>query len=188
MPRIEVKPLCYLVLALILVLVPIQLALSWCFAVWFHELGHFCALRCFGHRVYCLRFGLLGVQMETERLSGMKGMLCALAGPAFSAMLLLFRRIFPVLALCGLFHCLVNLLPVMPLDGGRFLSLALERIPEKHRFRILRLVEMVICVTVFCVGGYLTLIRYMGVIPLFACGFLAIRRKLSCKQQRQIVQ
>ncbi len=99
-----------------------------------HELGHIVALRLFGLRVrrfsadvrgLCIEYGGLGTPLEH--------ILCALAGPAaglafaFAASFFARRNGNEALAVSAgvsLLLSLFNLLPVLPLDGGRIFSIA----------------------------------------------------------------
>ena len=62
-------------------------------------------------------------------------LICILAGPAASLLLLCLARIFPRVAICGLIQGCYNLLPIAPLDGGRALHCLLSLL-EKRQFRL----------------------------------------------------
>lgn len=128
---------------------PVQISAGFCLlAAWFaaangwqmlvtvlgaaavHELGHFLVLRRLGAAISGFRIGMLGAVLETDsaRLSYGGELLAVLAGPAANLLCALLltalggsRWAVPVGAhlVLGLF----NLLPVLPLDGGRALYL-----------------------------------------------------------------
>ena len=92
-----------------------------------HELGHILAARIFGSRVDTITFNITGAELRfsyTGVLSyGMENMI-ALAGPAVNLLvgvsaLCLGGHLFAAVSFgLGLF----NLVPILPLDGGRLLS------------------------------------------------------------------
>lgn len=125
--RIRVDPLAALAFALgwfldgeglIACMVPAALA---------HELGHLLALRLCRTRVHTLRLGLLGAELcYSGALGRGETVLCAAAGPAAGLVYALAACALggPFLLRSGAASlCLsaFNLLPVLPLDGGRIL-------------------------------------------------------------------
>ena len=105
--------------AFLLLTLPLNWLLSALAAAAFHELCHGAAILLLGGRIWGVRIGSGGAVMETEPLSSGKELVCALAGPAGSLLLVLTFRIFPRVAVCALVQGAFNLLPVFPLDGGR---------------------------------------------------------------------
>ncbi len=75
--------------------------------------------------------GPLGAKIESYGLSGTGELLCILAGPVGSLMLLLVLRVLPTLGLFGLIQGFFNLLPVYPLDGGRAVVCIWNRLRER---------------------------------------------------------
>lgn len=110
-----------ILLALMLLLLPLQWVLAAVLAGCFHEGCHYLAIRLLGGRVYGLRLGSGGAKMEVEYLPPAKELIAALAGPIGSALLVVLVKWMPRLAICGFAHCVFNLLPLFPLDGGRAL-------------------------------------------------------------------
>ena len=108
-------------------------------------------------------------------------LICALAGPGGS--LLLGLAPIPELAVCGLIQGLFNLIPLMPMDGGRALGCLLELTVPGHQGSIQNTLE-------FLVLGVL-----MGLILVFRAGLagfgvwmLLVMRKFPCKQGRKALQ
>ena len=122
--------------AFLLLTLPLNWLLSALAAAAFHELCHGAAILLLGGRIWGVRIGAGGAVMETEPLSSGKELVCALAGPAGSLLLVLTFRIFPRVAVCALVQGAFNLLPVFPLDGGRALRCALARFCPKWANRI----------------------------------------------------
>ena len=98
-----------------------------------HELGHYWVLRRLHARVTAIRITALGAEMQVAgRLSYGGELLAAAAGPVSNLLLaaaigLLGRWWEPLYLLAGAQAVLgcFNLLPILPLDGGRMLWLAL---------------------------------------------------------------
>jgi len=114
-------------LALLLITLPLPWVAAAILAAAVHEGGHWCAVRLLGGKTQSLWVGLRGARMEAVLPSPRRELLAILAGPAASLSLLLLIRVFPRLSLCGLVQGVFNLLPIVPLDGGRALRLLLRR-------------------------------------------------------------
>lgn len=108
-------------LAAMLLLLPLQWVLAAVLAACLHECCHYLAIRALGGEVYGLRLGFGGAKMEAAPLPPGKELVAALAGPVGSASLVVLSRWLPRLAVCGFVHCVFNLLPLFPFDGGRVL-------------------------------------------------------------------
>lgn len=109
-----------------------------------HEYGHALTSRYFGQkpRIHLVAFGGL-TYPEGKRIRGWREFLVVLNGPIFGFILFLlaffvlstgffenlfFLITFKIMAWVNLFWTLVNLLPVMPLDGGQLLRVIFESI------------------------------------------------------------
>ncbi|MCP5505804.1 MAG: site-2 protease family protein [Chlamydiales bacterium] len=109
-----------------------------------HEYGHALTSRYFGQkpRIHLIAFGGL-TYPEGKRLRGWREFLVVLNGPLFGFCLFLIALFilstgyfenpfvvitFKIMAWVNLFWTLVNLLPVMPLDGGQLLRVIFESI------------------------------------------------------------
>lgn len=97
-------------------------------AVLVHELGHVLFLRLQGKRLTRVRVALSGLTLDyAGNLRGMDALLCCGAGPLFglayaAATLSSQQRFFQLSGTVSLLLSLFNLLPVLPLDGGRIVA------------------------------------------------------------------
>ena len=151
-------------------------------AVCAHELGHLLALRLCARRLTRLRLGFMGLEMDyAPRLEGMRCALCALAGPLAGLVYALAacaagRDFWLLSGALSLALTAFNLLPSLPLDGGR---IAISLLPE----RVARAVSRVTALALLGFG-VLALVsrRSAALLPaglwLTACNFAARKRDL----------
>lgn len=144
-----------------------------------HELGHVLAARCFGGRAVALSFTVTGAELKFSYPAGLSygaESIIALAGPAVNLLvgigaLLLSARLLAVTSLAiGLF----NLVPILPLDGGRILSNLL------CEFVGIRAAECAVpvCAAVF-IGflfgvGLIAAVHYANIVLLILSGWLFV--------------
>lgn len=127
----------FLLGALALFVLPMKWVLSAAAAALFHEVCHMIILRLLGGRILSVRVSFYGCRIMTGPMEDWKQICSILAGPTGSLALLLLRRKLPLIALCGLIQGLFNMLPMLPLDGGRLLRLFLYRLQPDCAERIL---------------------------------------------------
>ena len=132
-----------------------------------HEAGHAVVLLAFGARLRRLRLDIFGLRMDYRGRLGAGALLCsALAGPAAG---LLYA--FPAMAAAGrgvkmsgaisLLLSVFNLLPALPLDGGRVMSTMCAARTVRKCSRVTALLLMA--------GGLWALFEY-GSLSLLAIG------------------
>lgn len=132
--RLQISPLVPLLLALFVWLSSPALLGALLLAALCHELGHYVVLRWLGGWVRQLRISIWGAEMRMGgRLSYGGELLAAAAGPVVNLLLGAafsaagrWSELLYLLAGAQLVLGLFNLLPILPLDGGRLLWLGIS--------------------------------------------------------------
>lgn len=173
--------------ALMVLILPLPWLLAIVLAVAIHEICHLICLKVCRVCVYGIRIGLHGAAIETAAMSPFQELVCAAAGPMGSFLCLFFVRSFPMLAICGLFQGIYNLLPVYPLDGGRMLHAVAAGIAPMHADKICKIASH--CTFAAIILGSLYLyFRTKGLFFLTLAGYFllpsAICRKTPCKDRQ----
>lgn len=183
--RIRVTAAACIAGAVMFLSIPLRWLIAWLLAAAFHEGFHCLALWICGRRVESIFVDWNGAKIYTEDLATWETVLCALAGPAGSLMLLLPGRIFPEFALCILLQSTFNLLPISSLDGGRALLGALECfLPQEHAEMIFRLAETILCMLLALAGVWMAFRWKVGVFLLLVVAAVTgkrKKRKIPCK-------
>ncbi len=129
-----------------------------------HECGHLVVLLFCGGKPEKIVFHAFGVSINTNvyKLSSDKMLLTAMGGPALSFLLAgLFYFVYPPLFSPNLCIGLVNLLPILPLDGGRILGNMLAKVLGRKGSRtVMRYLGMCFCTLAIPTG--LLLFAYSG--------------------------
>lgn len=118
------------------------------FACVIHELGHWTMIFLVGGKVTALRITAIGAEMKldtTRSLSYGKEVSVALAGPAVNLMTAGFCALNGWHLFAGLNLCfgVLNLIPILPLDGGRALMFSLAFLGSRTTDRIIQVVSVV---------------------------------------------
>lgn len=174
--------------ALLIMTLPLRWLFAALTAAVFHEFCHFLAVKLLGGKVLDVCIGPGGAVMQTLPMSRGREFLCALAGPMGSILLVCLCRTFPRVAFCALVQAAYNLLPVFPLDGGRALRCALERLTPKWADRICRWVETGTLAALGVAALIASFWKRLGIMPLIVFLLLAMKRNRPCKLRRFRVQ
>lgn len=120
--KIQLRPEFCIALAAVILFLPFPWVFGWMMSVAIHEFGHYVCLRILNIDVFRVCVGLKGVSMLTAAMSERQELVCALSGPIASFLLFLVCKWLTPMAICAGFHCLFNLIPIPPMDGGRVLA------------------------------------------------------------------
>lgn len=142
--------------------------LAFLIAAVFHEVCHILTVYALHGSVIRMTVKPAGCVLETTRMAQGHQFLSILAGPMGSLSLLLLCRIMPKIAVCGLFHGLYNLLPIMPLDGGRMLRLILNQFLPKQADRIMKMVLWGSCILFDCLALWFCIAASVGPMVCFS--------------------
>ena len=152
--------------ALLYCLAPIDKLLAVLLPVIFHELGHILALRLLGLRICRFKIELKGLCLEYRGYTGGLGhALAAAAGPALGLLYALAASLLAarygnswleLTAGVSLLLSAFNLLPALPLDGGRILyHLSAALFGERAAARVTDIVSLAVGTALLGLGTYL---------------------------------
>ena len=183
--RISVSPVCYLVVAIGLLLIPVRWMAAWVLAVTVHEVSHCLAIWITGCPIYAIRISLGGAEIQTGYMGAWSELFCTLAGPLGAMVLLIFARYIPFTAVCVLIQSIFNLLPIYPFDGGRIVQCLTEKIfGIVISVKILSIIRYVTYIAMTACAIWLALQFDLGIIPILLCALIILRtdiRKRPCK-------
>lgn len=152
-PRFTAESGFYLYLAILLLLVPFRWVLAMGISVGIHELGHIVAISFMKIPVLQVSLKALRIQIHTQSMTPSQELICAAAGPLAGSMLILLAKWLPATSVCAAIHCMYNLLPLYPSDGGRVLRSVLRLwVQESTAAFIERTVRSIVLLTLLGIG------------------------------------
>lgn len=166
-----------LLFAFSLLVLPLRWILAALIAAIVHEACHALAVYLCGSRLCSLAVGKGGAVMVAAPMSAPREFICTMAGPVGSALMVFTLPWIPRVAFCSAVHCMYNLLPIYPLDGGRALRCMTGKLSSVQQQKVCRWAEN-ICLGLLFVGAtYLTFWKDLGLTPLIMTLILLVRTK-----------
>ena len=142
-----------------------------------HELGHWLMLRILGAQVCAFAITMTGPVLRYEKASSwFEEVLVSLSGPA-AGLLLWFVTLacWRMLSEISLFLSLLNLIPVLPLDGGRALrSLLAHFVGDSSAERFCNMLCVVLCGSLLFCGLYAAYSGFGITLAVFAAWLTAL--------------
>lgn len=174
--KIQVSAGAILLCAALLLFLPLQWIGAALLAVLIHESCHAIAVYLLGGSIRRIFIGCRGMVMETLPMSGVRELICVIAGPVGSIMLIAVAPRLPRTAICGFIHGIYNLIPLFPLDGGRVIrNVFYSFLSPPLAHKVFLWSQRVVSVFILVATAILTL--RLGVVPL-VLGLLVARNYL----------
>ena len=127
----------------------------------FHELSHIFIAALFGKEINSFKFSISGVNIEfnnVKRLSKFKEILIYFAGPISNLFLALIFSNNKMIFEINLCLCIINLLPIYPLDGYNIIINILRNTKlDKNKYKILNYSTVIILIMLF----FLSIIQFI---------------------------
>lgn len=182
---LEVRPGAVVLLSGLYFLLPLRWCARLALTVTVHELGHVAALILCGAQVCGLRMEGCGLVLRCTPPEGaLRTVTAALAGPAAGAGLFCILRGlgYPEGADLSLLYACANLLPVLPLDGGRALEAVVAALAgERAAERTLDVIGLVLPVMLMVLGLAL-FARGFGLAPgVFGAWLALLQPGMTCQ-------
>lgn len=179
MPRIRISPWAPAALCALWHLFPPKLLLGFLLAAFFHELGHGLILYVLGGKAEALCITPRGIYLTPSPLPYAKEALCALAGPMASLLLIFLWKVLPWVAFWGAIQAIFNLVPILPLDGGRFLhGLFHSLLPYRKAERMFFSLSFLLSLPFLTLWVFLVLRLHLVKLALIAAFLLLAKRFL----------
>ncbi len=165
--KIKISFLFFAMLTMVFAMDEKRVAIVTLLSVALHETGHIVALLCFKAYPEEITFGIFGIRILQNKckLSYSDEAVVVLCGPAVNIVLFVIfgvlnytfeNQILLIISAVNLVVGIFNLLPVLPLDGGRALLVVLNSFfSEKAVQRIMVIVGVLFATTIILLGCFL---------------------------------
>ena len=161
----------FFLLSVFLLLEKLEQGGHFLFAVIWHELGHMLLLLQQKQQIIGMDCSAFGIRINRETIGTFwQEFLLYLAGPASNLLAALF--LLPWNKVSAIFHLLLatlNLLPILPMDGGNLAALVLEQLlPQRAAQRSGHLLSVLTWLLILSLGAWLLLRYWNPAMLLFA--------------------
>ncbi|MBQ2897354.1 MAG: hypothetical protein IJE46_03405 [Clostridia bacterium] len=149
-----------------------------------HEAGHLLVARNFGYKINGIKIEPFGVclKLSDKKICSFHEVLISAAGPCVNILLVIFGaiavkfgiQISNVFFISNFYMLFINLLPVMPLDGGRILKAVLfSEFESKFSKRIVKIISLIFTSVIF-ICGIIFFVRSKQNISLFVAALFLL--------------
>lgn len=163
----------------------------------FHEASHMLVASIFGKSIESFNICLFGVSITfksehysisnkiTDRGTCIKNILIYLAGPVSNFILAIIFEKIKIVFDINLFLCVVNLIPIYPLDGYNILkNILLFKYDEEKIEKIINIINYIFFIVLFVFGGVSIIVLYNPSLILFLIYILIIKNNhIKCKNR-----
>lgn len=179
-------------LALMVLVLPLKWLLAAVFAAAVHEGFHIAAVYLLGGAVQGFSLDSGGAVISAAPMSRGKELVCLLAGPMGSLVLLFFAKWLPRTSVCAVIQSVYNLLPFLNLDGGKALRCVLSFFcAEDAASKMCDTVQRLFSAALILLGLYAALRLCLGWMPLILALYISVKAgviKIPCKKTSVGVQ
>jgi len=183
--KIRIDPFFWIYGAILFYIIPLNWILAIFTASAIHELFHIILIKCVKGHIYDICLRPSGLVIHAEPMPIQQAVICTLAGPVGSLLLILFSRFFPLLAICGCIQGIFNLLPLYPLDGGKILFMLFFEICGANADKVFRWFQIIFVIVLLVLAS---LFYDSKILSVFFLLQLLFKRKSSCKDSIMAVQ
>lgn len=163
----------------------------------FHEAAHMLVASIFGKSIESFNISLFGVSITfkrehysisnkiTDRGTCIKNILIYLAGPVSNFILAIIFEKIKIVFDINLFLCVVNLIPIYPLDGYNILkNILLFKYDEEEIEKIISIINYIFFISLFILGALSIIVLYNPSLILFLIYILIIKSNhIKCKNR-----
>ncbi len=189
---VNIEPSVCILATLLLLTFPLNWIFAAVTAAVIHELCHIIAIRLLKCRIWSIRIGVGGTELETEPLPKGTELICAMTGPLGSFLLLTMIHRMPRIAVCAGVQGIYNLLPIYPSDGGRIFRCITEYcLPIRYADTVCQIAENTTIAGILLMLLIISIFYPLGLFPIIlAAGFVLrmLQRKIPCKPSQLRVQ
>ena len=163
----------------------------------FHEASHMLVASIFGKSIESFNISLFGVSITfkkehysisnkiTDKRTCIKNILIYLAGPVANFILAIIFKNIKIVFDINLFLCILNLMPIYPLDGYNILNnILLLKYDEEKIEKIINIINYIFFIVLFVLGGVSIILLYNPSLILFLIYILIIKNNhIKCKNR-----